>query len=95
MSSTAMLRVRTALVTAMLSLMLCAAVSAGAVPYADEVIHAGETVAGMNAQQLLGTIAIMSMLLAALLGYLLYRSQRELWTRVILELEKIVHKGSQ
>jgi len=65
------------------------AAAAQSIPYVQQASEAGKAIASMDVGQLLGTISIISMALAGFMGYLLYRSQRELWGKVIVTLDEI------
>lgn len=76
------------------SSMLCGAMAASQIPSTGDVVEAGRVVGDMDAAHLLGTITICSMILAAFLGYLLYRSQKDQWT-MISEIKTDLHKVSE
>lgn len=88
---------RRLLVIMMLGLMAISMTAAVQIPMAavelptpGDIVEAGKTVGDMSALHLLGTITIVSMILAAFLAYLLYRSQRDQWL-IITALKDEVH----
>jgi hypothetical protein len=63
--------------------------TAGTVPYVDNIVVAGDTFSKMDVMQLMGTVMAGSLALSGFLAYLLYRSQKEIWEKVIVTLTEI------